>query len=303
MTSKILEYISPEYISTNPFLQELRDEIESTSVEDRIVRTTYPEPSEIRISTMTIISNLNSIINIESLYDMLDLTEDVASNKYPRIDFVKYGGDKVKGNTKINKKKKNRKNYFQNQITICILLSETKKINMKLFKNGKIQLTGIKDENLVNMGCEYMYDLIMKFHEKQPIVIEPELFKYEVNNYNIVLINSDFKVNYLLNRDNIFRLLNSMNFFVIYEPDIYPGVNLKYFINKSNKVKGICNCTKKCNGKGNCEGDGDCKRITIAIFQSGSIIITGSKTREQVSECFQFINGLLRDNFQNILDG
>ena len=256
--------------------------------------------AQIRISTMTIISKFNSVIDIDTLYDFLEVNEDC--NKYPRIDFVKYGGDKIKGNTKKNKKKKNKKNYFQNQLTICILLNINQKINMKLFKNGKIQLTGIKDVNIINIGCVYVTGLINKIDETEKIIENIETFKYVDNDYDIVLINSDFKVNYLLNRDNIFKLLSNLNFFVIYEPDIYPGVNLKYFINSNNKEKGICNCTEKCNGKGNCIGDGNCKRVTIAIFQSGSIIITGSKNNDQVQECFKFINKLLRDNFYKIID-
>lgn len=298
---KILEYITKEYLQINPFLGELYDEI-SNEIPVKNELLVYPEPSEIRISTMTIISNLNSILNIEKLYDILDLENDIKNNIYPRIDFLKYGGDKIKGNTKLNKKKKNKKNYFQNQMTICILLDEQRKINMKLFKNGKIQLTGIKDKHIVNNGCKYIYELIKTINTNEHIIIEPENFNYIDDKYEIVLINSDFKVNYLLNRDNIFIKLNNLGFFVIYEPDIYPGVNLKYFINSNNKQKGICNCTKKCNGKGTCNGDGDCKRITIAIFQSGSIIITGSKNNDQVQECFKFINKFLKDNFNDIVD-
>ena len=301
---KILEYLSEEYVCLNSYLSELRQEIINNMEEDNNKKKNikYPEPTEIRISTMTIISNLNSIINIEDLFELLELDDNIKNDIYPRIEFLKYGGDKIKGNTKINKKKKNKKNYFQNQITICILLDINKKINMKLFKNGKIQLTGIKDINIINNGCNYIFDIIRKFNEKNSIIEDTSKFNYINDNYDIVLINSDFKVNYLLNRDNIFKLLINMNFFVIFEPDIYPGVNLKYFINSNNKNKGICNCTEKCNGKGNGVGDGNCKRITIAIFQSGSIIITGSKNFNQIDICFEFINKLLKNNFYNIID-
>lgn len=300
---KILEYILDDYIKSNPYLQELKDEISAnySEIPDDF-KLEYPEPTPIRISTMTVISNFNSVVDIDKLYDMIELEDDVTNNIYPRIDFIKYGGDKIKGNTKKNKKKKNKKNYFQNQLTICILLDDTKKMNMKLFKNGKVQLTGIKDVNIINIGCRYIVNLIKTKNTEQSIIENTEKLNYIDNSYNIVLINSDFKVNYLLNRDNIFKLLNQINFFVIYEPDIYPGVNLKYFINSTNKIPGICNCVNKCIGKGTCNGDGDCKRVTIAIFQSGSIIITGSKNKEQVHECFQFINNLLRDNFSSVID-
>ena len=40
---------------------------------------------------------------------------------------------------------------------------------------------------------------------------------------------------------------------------------------------GICKCDCNCNGKGEGLGIGDCKRVTIAVFNSGKIIITGGK--------------------------
>ena len=44
-------------------------------------------------------------------------------------------------------------------------------------------------------------------------------------------------------------------------------------------------------------GNGNCKRITIAIFQSGRILITGGRNREQISKSYNFINRVLKENF------
>ena len=60
---------------------------------------------------------------------------------------------------------------------------------------------------------------------------------------------------------------------------------------------GRCYCTKLCSGKGKGNGNGDCKIITIAAFQSGSIIITGARNLVQVRVAQHFITTILKDNY------
>ena len=98
-------------------------------------------------------------------------------------------------------------------------------------------------------------------------------------------------------------LINTYDIFSSYEPCTYPGVNSKYFWNEDyldKPKKGHCYCTRVCNGKGNGKGNGNCKKVTIAIFQSGKLIITGAKTHTQINDAYNFINGVFRDNFQQI---
>ena len=103
-----------------------------------------------------------------------------------------------------------------------------------------------------------------------------------------MLINSDFSVGFKIKRENLYELLvNEYGIYVTYEPDIYPGVNSKFFWNEetiNTKQRGVCCCTKKCDGKGLGKGNGDCKKITVAIFQSGNIIITGARTVQQLND-------------------
>ena len=79
-----------------------------------------------------------------------------------------------------------------------------------------------------------------------------------------------------------------------YETCIYPGVNIKYYIN-TNNCDGICKCTSICNGKGNGCGDGNCKKVTIAVFKSGKVIITGGQNQEQITESDRFITNFIEN--------
>ena len=70
---------------------------------------------------------------------------------------------------------------------------------------------------------------------------------------------------------------------------------LLYYFNNNNDKCGICKCTEKCNGKGRGCGNGQCKRVTIAVFASGKIIITGGRSIEQLVDSYDFIKGVLDD--------
>ena len=83
--------------------------------------------------------------------------------------------------------------------------------------------------------------------------------------------------------------------FFSYEPIIYPGVNIKYFYNTCYN-NGICQCSKLCTGKGNSNGNGNCKRITIAVFKSGKVIITGGQNRDQIERSYNFITTFINSN-------
>ena len=52
-------------------------------------------------------------------------------------------------------------------------------------------------------------------------------------------------------------------------------------------------CPRFCNGQGDGSEIGACKRITIAAFQTGSIIITGARTKKQLDEAYDYTNQIL----------
>ena len=73
-----------------------------------------------------------------------------------------------------------------------------------------------------------------------------------------------------------------------------PYFSIKYFINNNNTC-GICECETICNGKGNGCGDGNCKKVTIAVFKSGKVIITGGQNQEQITESYRFITNFIEN--------
>lgn len=318
MTSSLVQSMLKDMSYDNPYLDEFRRE-------NKLVLVKKKEedfnPSKLRVSTITALSDIGVLVDTQKLYEEynMDFYNDklekymnpnrygeLDESEYPLIITMKKSNDLYKGISDNKKKKKEqdtlekkkKRDSFQNQLTFIIAINKEKTINLKLFKNGKIQMTGLRKEE---DGYMAMNKLISNIKHIPNISADNKSMK--PNDLNIILINSDFEIGFKIRRDELFKLIGESGLYVVYEPDIYPGVNSKYFYN-SNTVgtrnEGVCCCSKKCDGKGDGNGDGDCKKITIAIFQSGSIIITGSKTNDQMLLAYNYINNLIKMNISNI---
>jgi len=234
-----------------------------------------------RISTMTSCSELSTNIDLTNMYNQINID-----------DFIKYaekGDENNKGYALKNDKKKRKekaKRTFFNQVTLHCFY-DNKIINVKFFNNGKIQMTGMKYEE---QGRKLLNEKLIPMFQKHKDTFDGELI---LKNYRIVLINSDFALDNEVDRDLLQEKLNENHYYSTFEPCVYPGVNIKYYFNNNNDSTGICKCNSVCFGKGNGCGDGDCKRVTIAVFKKGKIIITGARSRTQLKICKEFIKDFI----------
>ena len=238
----------------------------------------------LRISTITSILQISSDIDLKKIYDSVPIT------KY--IPFIEYGAENLpKGFSKKmlrKKRKKTKKKIFYNQATLHVV-HDNKIMNVKLFNNGKIQITGLKKED---QGIILIQNLIQYFQNIS-------IFDKEVSivDHKLVLINSDFDIGFEINREILHQEIIDSGIYSSYEPCNYPGVNIKYFINQ-NQFDGICCCESLCNGKGRAEGDGKCKKVSIAVFKSGKIIITGGQNIDQLETSYRFIKNFIEERKQ-----
>lgn len=267
-------------------------------------------PTPYRISTITATGSVGTPINLDILYQCLEVTMKEYEGKNEGISYIEYGKKKsetiFKGTTKkflVNRRKVRENKRFDNQVTV-VYQTKDLNLNIKTFRNGNIQVTGIKDidksPDVIDIMIRILKDI---YHSKDKGVIE-DVDALRNTNFKIRLINTDFKVGFGIKREFLHRILKTEYGNICdYEPVIYPGVKIHYFYNTSNVHNdGKCYCTRKCNdikGGGGC-GDSNCKKITIAVFQSGCIIITGSQTRAQIEECYEFINKILSTNMERI---
>jgi hypothetical protein len=125
------------------------------------------------------------------------------------------------------------------------------------------------------------------------------------------MINTDFKTftdkeltnKFVIRRKVLHKILMSdiYNNKCSFEPGKYHGVKLEFFWNLNKSYQdGICNCCDNCFGKGSGNGEKNCKKITIAIFESGSVLITGGVTFNQIEDAYNYITKVFRDNRNEI---
>lgn len=291
----------------------------------------YNKPTSYRISTITATGSININkyyeINLDKLYDLLitiphELQNDQITSG---ITYIEYGKKKTqtvyKGFSKkflINRRKNTQTKRFDNQMTVVYKMVEKNKIsnlNTKIFKNGKIQITGIKYPSQGQVIIKIIVDIIHKFYSTGVCDIilikhnDEKNIKFDINciiinNYKIELINSDFIIGFNIKRDKLYKLiLDKYKLGVSYEPCIYPGVKIKFLWNISNLDidDGLCHCDIPCtHNKGTGYGSMNCKTITISVFQSGCIIITGAQNINQIESAYKYINKILYDNVSTI---
>ena len=130
----------------------------------------------LRISTITSILQISTDIDLKKIYDSVPITE--------YIPFIEYGvGNVPKGFSKKmlrKKRKKTKKKIFYNQATVHVV-HDGKIMNVKLFNNGKIQITGLKK---VDQGPILVQKLLEYFQDLSVITYDAFLM-----NHKLVLIN------------------------------------------------------------------------------------------------------------------
>jgi TATA-box binding protein (TBP) (component of TFIID and TFIIIB) len=273
------------------------------------------KPTPLRISTMTACCNLGTTIDTKYFYKMFvpPKKEDIVSNEVPKGKkkrcYYKHIKETIIGckaedfPTKGFFEKDKKSNFF-NSAALNVLIYDNKCINVKIFNNGVVQMTGVPEEEYGIRTIEIIIDLMKSIPDDvntgDKIVEEKK--RLQISNYRTVLINSDYSCGMEIQREHLAYILSEKyDLSVNFESENYPGVKLQYFWNKTNTThEGKCLCENKCKGKGNGLEKGQCKKITISTFQSGKVIVTGARSKEQLNCAYDFINGVFRDNYEYI---
>jgi len=244
-------------------------------------------PQNMLISTISATGKINCKILLGNIDSYMKLSHD-------SILYIKYNG-KIRSlqKKKSNSRKEKDIRCFENQLTMEIRVTGIKKINVKIFRNGSFQMTGCKsivDCNIVlNKLINRLKTTIATIEQTENgSKITDQPFIHEVDDvdnvikviaFKIDMINSNFSVNYLINRECLYTILLSKNISCRYEPCIHACVNIKYVI----------------------ENDPNNKVVSIFVFQSGNIIITGARNKEQISNAYNYIINILSENYQSIV--
>lgn len=255
----------------------------------------------VKISTITATGSVGAAIDLRTFFESVDVND--------RVTYVEYGSRKsgcyvFKGSCrKKSRKEKQFLRRFDNQVTLVFRINDiSQSVNLKVFSNGNIQITGIKE---IEQGRRCIQDVIDMVKMTPGCVRENTMLGSPLN-YRIHMINSNFSMGFLLSRERFFKHMrtNLPLHICSYEPCIYPGVKISYMHNIIQDPKGqymqrgICTCDIPSRGKREnlrAKQCALCAKITIAVFQSGSVIITGATEYEHLRIAHTFIHAVLQD--------
>ena len=187
-------------------------------------------------------------------------------------------------------KKGTQPKVFNNNLVLIVWV-QTKDdginhVNAKVFGNGTVQLTGARS---IDVGRRAMQRIALEhyqiFGQGGAFVDDDD----EAHCYHVKMINTDFKTNVGIKLDALYYILTQEypNAMCFYDPCIHQRLQFSYCFNKTWKPGGpkvfspscMCDATPHCS----------CRKVTIFVFASGSVVITGAVDLEQQDEVYEFV--------------
>ena len=276
-----------------------------------------------RISTITsgvylTIPNIEKLsINLLILFNNIKIFNK--NNNFIYTQHIDSNKEKiVRGNIHKKKRSSNKDRTFDNQISFIFKIGDNYYPNIKVFQNGNLHITGCRCLDDINYPLLSIINEIKKiFNENNDLIINidnNDINELRHDDVKIFMINTDFKVyineklsdQFLIKRRLLHDILISNdNTIARFDPSTYPGVKIEYWWSNNKDMckendEDFCKTRRNLKKKiSNYDKNND-KKITIAVFESGSVLITGAISLEQVNEAYIYICKILDDNKNKI---
>ena len=209
-------------------------------------RDNFPKdhcPSWVKITTITIISKFLQNIDVNKL-----------RNSLQEMGTIKI---RAKGSTFEGFEWNLKPTTFYNQITLGYTDQYSTK-SVKVFPNGSVQVA----------GCADLFDCRRVIKQLTFILNTVLEIQIPSNGFRVVMINTNFSLNYNINLMETARVFGENKVFasVTFDPDRYSAVKIKF------------------------KPSENMKQVTTSIFSTGKIIVTGAETLKEIAFAYNMIN-------------
>lgn len=299
------------YISTNTKILYLNQMIDTYKIFWKIPIIEYWQPrSGVVHKNMKIVS-----LNEEQLEDCKKHLENIPfyqENIIKQINVTNSKKTKFKDERKImigvSKKeiintRKRQKKAFMNCFSIIIRFPYDRlfrEIHVKIFNTGNLEIPGIQSVELLTIVKKMVIDLL------QPYTTEPLEYVEREGKSKSVLINSNFRCGFYIERENLYTILREKyGIDASYDPCSYPGVKCKFYFNNENGFDELLqngtihiadrNMTMTELGKNT-----KYTEVTFTVFRTGSCLISGNCTEEMLVYIYNFVKNILKNEYHNI---
>ena len=203
---------------------------------------------EINVSTKTVIGMSNLNIDLDKFFKYIPVTDYIPVEKRKgrrkRIQIKTTTNVIPKGSIISLQKgvdfrgvelKKKKKKYFLHSITLVMCLYENKFINVKVYSNGKFQITGCSSEDTYMFAIIYIYKLLQETEkwtgEKIFSLFSNKTFESDQHLsviFETVMQNLDFNLGFGVYRVKLDRFIHEhTNYKSNFEPSVNTSVNIK----------------------------------------------------------------------------
>ena len=243
--------------------------------------------NNIIISTISRTCNLNTSVNISAFAEHVGLDKnDILSVKYTNST-TNIGRTATPQNPV-----KARLNTFHNCVNVIMKSSDSKNYNIKIFKNGSLQIICNQDMNNVFKFCDHLIAILKKGADIIDINgntthidfvdTSKEIFVSDIKTH---LMMANFKLGYGLDCSVLHELLNKYHRKNTTDP-IIGYVDYKYALQHPNNIKITYEC-------------GDFRTSTV-VFSSGTVIISGAKELRHVVLTYNYIKEIMERYYHKI---
>ena len=317
--------VTPLYISTKTKIAYLNKHIDLNSIFWKLRIVPYSYPSEGIIKKQMKFNSLtketfevfNRNVAGETGSPIVQQVIANISSDCGRIKFKDVRKVSVGFCSKDALNKSNTKSAFYNCFVIILRLrlqsTSFKEYHVKVFNTGKMEIPGIQKEDEFQ---EVLKSISNVLQEYDPAV--------EIENHtDTILINSNFKTGFFINRDNLYELLQKeYHLQCVYDPCSYPGIQCKFYYYQDREIQTGIQKNEDIKGKGYGYKKKDPNTITptpvviknkmlnrknstfsevsIMLFRTGSILIVGMCSEDILSKIYDFLKTLMQKEYWRI---
>ena len=160
-----------------------------------------------------------------------------------------------------------------------------------------VEIKGVKKDKLIeNILTETSYPDTLDVSSKYDISTI-DTFDIKYSNIRISMINTCYDILYKdgkrfnIDRKKLYECLQETDINCYYDNTQHQGVKINYMYN--NNDIGVCDCKENCLSLS--KNKRQCKKITILVFNSGKLIITGANDIKQSKSAYKFINNFINE--------
>jgi hypothetical protein len=164
-----------------------------------------------------------------------------------------------------------------------------REFHVKVFNTGKIEIPGVQSDPVFEQVLTLLLETLQTY---MPDVV----LNYKDNSTETVLINSNFKCGFYINREALYDILRyKYNIQAIFDPCSYPGIQCKFYYNPDIGIQSGSQISEE-----NKKLYKNVSEVSFMIFRTGSVLIVGKCVEPVLIMIYEFLKNILITEYKLI---